>query len=173
MRDDHLVISLKQQQRKEPEPPAARPLPPSRPKRKRSRGPALLVTALFVVGAAGTAAWYFEQGHAASASQVAAVTAATERAHQQAPITTTDDVVTAVGKLIDLPQGETPTVATVTDLSKLRNEPFFAHATAGDIVLMYTAAREAYLYDPVRNKLVEVGPITTDGASTTARTSAQ
>jgi hypothetical protein len=72
-----------------------------------------------------------------------------------------DDMVARVGALIDLPAGETPTIATVSDPSKLEDQAFFAGASKGDIVLIYTKAHEAYLYDPVRNKLVKVAPVTT------------
>ena len=71
----------------------------------------------------------------------------------------TNDIVARVGKLILLPTGETPTVATVSDPSKLADQPFFAKAKAGDEVLLYQNAKEAYLYDPVANKILEVAPI--------------
>lgn len=71
-------------------------------------------------------------------------------------------VVEKVGLLIDLPEGEEPTVATVSDPGKLKDQPFFANAKSGDRVLLYTKAHKAYLYDPVRHKLVEVAPFTTD-----------
>lgn len=71
----------------------------------------------------------------------------------------TADVVAAVGKLIVLPEGETPTVATVSDPDKLKDQPFFAHAKTGDKVLVYTSAKMAYLYDPSINKVVEVAPL--------------
>jgi len=66
-----------------------------------------------------------------------------------------------VGRIIVLPNDEEPTVATVTDPEKLRDQVFFANAKAGDKVLIYTKARKAYLYDPIAGKLVEVAPITT------------
>ena len=64
-----------------------------------------------------------------------------------------------VGKLIKLPDNETPTVATVSDLEKLKNQPFFAKAKIGDKVLLYTQNKKAILYDPVDNLIVEVGPL--------------
>lgn len=69
------------------------------------------------------------------------------------------DVVAAVGKLIVLPEGEEPTVATVSDVEKLKDQPFFAHAKQGDKVIIYTQARKAILYDPQANKIVEVAPL--------------
>lgn len=71
----------------------------------------------------------------------------------------TSKLVTKVGKLIVLPEGETPTVATVSDPEKLQNQPFFARAKKGDRVLIYANARKALLYDPESNRIVEVAPI--------------
>ncbi len=66
------------------------------------------------------------------------------------------EVVEAVGKLIELPEGEVPTVATVTQESKLLDQPFFVAAETGDKVLFYPQARKALLYRPSNNKLIEV-----------------
>lgn len=68
-------------------------------------------------------------------------------------------LVAKVGKLIVLPEGEEPTVATVTDPNLLKDQPFFANAKKGDKVLIYTNARKAILYDPENNKIVEVAPV--------------
>lgn len=68
-------------------------------------------------------------------------------------------VVAQVSKLIVLPEGETPTLATVTDLEKLKDQPFFAKAKTGDKVLIYANAKKAILYNPESNKIVEVAPI--------------
>ncbi len=68
-------------------------------------------------------------------------------------------LIAEVGKLIVLPTGEQPTVATVSDANRLKGQTFFAHARNGDKVLIYTKAQEAILYDPLANKIVEVGPV--------------
>ncbi|MEK7646379.1 MAG: hypothetical protein AAB381_01655 [Patescibacteria group bacterium] len=68
-------------------------------------------------------------------------------------------IVAKVGKLIDLPTGENPTVATITDPEKLKDQPFFANAKSGHKVLIYPTARKAFLYDESRNKLIEVAPL--------------
>jgi len=69
-----------------------------------------------------------------------------------------DSIIQAVSKLVVLPQDETPTVATVTDLSQLQGQPFFADAKVGDKVIMYPQAEKAILYDPTSNKVVEIAP---------------
>ena len=69
------------------------------------------------------------------------------------------ELVSKVSKLIVLPEGETPTIATVSDPEKLKEQPFFANAKNGDKVLIYTNAKKAILYDPVNNKIVEVAPV--------------
>jgi len=69
------------------------------------------------------------------------------------------DLVKNVGKLIDLPKDEQPTIATVSDVSKLKDQPFFAKAKNGFKVLIYSKAQKAILYDPIENKIIEVGPV--------------
>ncbi len=78
--------------------------------------------------------------------------AATAKVNQQ--------LVAEVGRLIFLPD-EQPTVATVSDLESLKNQPFFAQAKIGDKVLIYTNAKKAVLYDPDAKKIVEVAPLNT------------
>lgn len=68
-------------------------------------------------------------------------------------------LISQVGKLIDLPKDETPTIATITDISKLKDQPFFANAKNGDKVLIYTNAKKAILYRPSENRIIEVGAV--------------
>lgn len=70
-----------------------------------------------------------------------------------------ESLVAKVEKLIDLPQGELPTLAEITSIENLKDQPFFAKAKVGDQVLLYTVARKAYLYDPVANVIVEVASV--------------
>src|ERR1700722_19441064 len=62
-------------------------------------------------------------------------------------------LISEVGKLIVLPSGEQPTVATVSDINKLKGQSFFVHARDGDKVLIYSKAQEAILYDPLAGKI--------------------
>ncbi len=81
------------------------------------------------------------------------------------------ETITAVGKLMVLPTGETPTIATVSDPEKLKDQPFFARAQKGDKVLVYTTSQKAILYSPSLNKIVEVAPVNTGNTGAPANVS--
>jgi hypothetical protein len=83
-------------------------------------------------------------------------------------------LVNTVGKYLELPAGEVPTVATVSDKSKLADQPFFAKAEKGDKVLIYARAGKIILYRPTLNKIIEVAMIpTTPSVAGTSTASAQ
>ena len=71
----------------------------------------------------------------------------------------TKELGAKVGQLVALPEGEQPTVATVTDRERLKDQPFFAKAQNGDKVLIFTKAKKAYLYSVSMNKILEVAPV--------------
>lgn len=71
----------------------------------------------------------------------------------------TADLVAKIGKLVFLPEGETPTVATVSDPEALKDQVFFAQAKKGDKVLIYAQARKAILYSVTLNKIIDVAPL--------------
>lgn len=74
-------------------------------------------------------------------------------------------MVAEVGKLIELPTGEDPTVATVTDITKLKDQLFFQKAKNGDKVLIYTNAKKAILYNPTSKKILDVAPFNMGSSS--------
>ena len=65
-----------------------------------------------------------------------------------------------ISRLIELPKDEEPTVATVTDKNRLKDQPFFKNAENGDRVFIFTEAKKAILYRPSSNKIIEVSFIT-------------
>lgn len=68
-------------------------------------------------------------------------------------------IVEQVRTLAELPENEEPTVATVTDPTKLADQPFFANSKEGDKVLIYTSAKRAILYRPSTHKIIEIAPL--------------
>lgn len=127
----------------------------------------IITFALAAVAIAGLAGGYYFYNRAERLS--------TELAEVRPEEQRTEDdvagVIEDVSKLIVLPQDEQPTVATVSDPEKLRDQEFFANAKQGDRVLIYTNARKAILYDPVAHKIIEVAPLNlgdTAGATTEA-----
>ena len=68
-------------------------------------------------------------------------------------------LITKVSRLIVLPVDETPTIATVSDPEKLKDQPFFSKAKFGDKVLIYSNSKKAILYDPINDIIVEVAPV--------------
>lgn len=68
----------------------------------------------------------------------------------------TDNLIVAVGKLMALPEGEQPSIGTVADTGKLKDQPFFSKAENGDRLLIYTEARRVILYRPSINKVINV-----------------
>lgn len=79
---------------------------------------------------------------------------------EQAAQAEVDRYVSEVGKLYDLPKEEKPSVATVKDKEKLKDQPFFAKAVNGDVTLIYTNAKLAILYRPSTKQIVNVSSVT-------------
>lgn len=67
--------------------------------------------------------------------------------------------VKSVSRLMVLPESEQPTLATVTDVSKLKGQAFFANAKTGDKVLIYPNSKKAILYSPTLDKIIEVSSL--------------
>lgn len=76
------------------------------------------------------------------------------------------EVVTEqVSKIAELPQGESPTLATVNDATKLNGKIFFKNTQNGDRVLIYAKAKRAVLYRPSTNKIIEITSVNFDTAT--------
>lgn len=76
-------------------------------------------------------------------------------------------LIELVRTLINVPADETPTIATVTDSEKLKNNAFFINAKNGDKVLIYSTTKKAIIFRPGENKIIEVGPISIGTPSAT------
>ena len=70
-----------------------------------------------------------------------------------------NSITSAISKFMDLPTGETPTLATVTDKEKLKDQDFFKNSENGDKILIYANAKKAVLYRPSAGKVIEVAPL--------------
>lgn len=81
-------------------------------------------------------------------------------------------LVAQISKSVELPDS-IPTLATVTDKSKLAGQSFFDKAENGDKVLIYADAEKAILYRPSSGKVIEVAPIKNIPAGETPESSGQ
>ncbi|MDD3003074.1 MAG: hypothetical protein PHS06_04385 [Candidatus Shapirobacteria bacterium] len=70
-----------------------------------------------------------------------------------------NSLTTVIGKFMDLPADETPTLATVTDKEKLKDQDFFKKSENGDKILIYANAKKAILYRPSTQKVIEFAPL--------------
>jgi len=112
-----------------------------------------VLVALFLV-AGGTSAYFYKQ------------LSDLKKDPNQAAKKEAESLVAQVGKLVVLPEGETPTIATVTDPEKLKDQAFFKNAKEGDKVIIYINAKKAILYNPTTNKVVEISPLTIPAGTT-------
>lgn len=108
----------------------------------------VIVLGVLVLGLAGTSVLFYQQARTLKTDP------------QKVSQEENEKVIAAVGKLVLLPEGEAPTIATVTDPDKLKAEQaFFAKAATGDKVLIYTRALKAIMYRPTENKIIEIAPL--------------
>ena len=115
---------------------------------------AFLVLSLLAVGGSGAGIYYYFQYRALS-----------QRVKD--PQTEVKDILSKVGKLIELPTGEEPTIATVQDAERIKSQPFFAKAQNGYRVILYSNAKLAILFDEKGNKIINVGAINLSTPSAT------
>lgn len=130
----------------------------------RMAGEAVLLIAVIALA---LVAWNLSASNKNLKTQVASLNANPQVAIQKQ----TSALIAQVGKLINLPSGETPTIAAVTDAAQAKKQSaFFNSAENGDKVLMYVKAGEAILYRPSTNKIILVAPLTFTSNGNTATT---
>lgn len=119
-----------------------------------------LIGVLILVVAIGAAGFFFVKYQSEKTRAAQLLGASTESSED------VKKLIDSVGKLVELPKGEQPTVATVSNKEKLSGQAFFANAQNGDKVLIYNKARVAVLYRPSTGKIVNYATnITVGGES--------
>ena len=120
-------------------------------------GGSLVAVLLVVLVAGGGGTYYFYNQYQQSQKQLEEARAAADLGQNQQVV---EETVGKVGALMELPQDETPTIATIRDAEKLKDHPFLSKGQAGDQLLIYTGAKVVVMYRPGTNKIVAVGTVT-------------
>ncbi|MBA3758232.1 hypothetical protein H0X10_01200 [Candidatus Saccharibacteria bacterium] len=122
----------------------------------------IVITVLLLIASVGAAGYYFKKHRDLTArfNDVDGKYNELIKDPQAAQAAEARRYVEEVGKVYDLPKGEEPNVATVSDKEKLKDQPFFAKAENGDIALIYSQAKLAVLYRPSTKQLVNVSSVT-------------
>ena len=118
----------------------------------------LASVALVVILALGGVSYYFYSKYQETRKQLSAPTVVSNEASRQ--------IIASIGKLMELPMDEEPTVATIANVERLKGQTFFLKAKNGDTVLIYEKAGKAILYRPSIHKIIDVSPITISSQAT-------
>lgn len=114
----------------------------------------LTIIALIGLGAAGYSFFQYQS----TQKELKAIKQAAG-ASQSASGDQLSKILVEIGKIMKLPEGEIPTMATISDIAKLKDQPFFQNAKNGDVLLVFNKAGKAILYNPTDKKIVEVAPV--------------
>lgn len=76
-----------------------------------------------------------------------------------------ESIVKQVGKVYELPVGEQPDIATVTDKTLLTKNAAFSKAENGDKVMVYKQAKLMIIYRPSTKKIVTVAQLSSSSQS--------
>lgn len=120
--------------------------------RKRAR-PATFVVIILILGLLGACVFLYNERQDLRA-QVAELSARPPSSEDEAA-----DLKREVGAYIQLPDNELPTIATVVDVNKVKDQAFFAKSENGDKVLIFVKSGKAILYRPSTKKIIEIAPI--------------
>lgn len=130
-----------------------------------------LATALIVtLSALGFAGWKMNIFNKNGAGvQLGAKTQIDQKARQQEQA---ENYISEIRNLIEVPQDENPTVASITDVNKMREQyPFFNKAKNGDILIIYST--KAILYDPIKKVIIDTAPVNLTQEATGSATPGQ
>lgn len=118
--------------------------------KKSNRKALYLIIGIIILTAIGTSSYFYIQYR--NAQKLLKQPAATSQEE-------VGKIVAKVGSLIELPKNEDPTIATVSNKEKLKDQVFFTNAQNGDKVLIYTKSKKAIIYRPSINKIIEVSSV--------------
>lgn len=107
-----------------------------------------------ILGLSGTSFYYYQQYRKIKISPEVAAQSENKQ------------IVDKISVFMVLPEGEEPTIATVSDRKKLSEKDFFKKSENGDKILIYAEAKKAILYRPSLNKVIEVAPLLMDQKKT-------
>lgn len=127
-------------------------LQPRRPRRRRSLLPWVII--LVIVALVGGALYMFNERR-----ELQREVAELSQKQNLSAIDESKQLLEEVGQLIELPTDDEPTIATVSDASKVNDKPFFANAKNDDKVLLFTKSGKAILYRPSIKKIIEVSTL--------------
>lgn len=116
----------------------------------------LLTSLIFVVILALTGAGFLYYQYQKTAKELKKVKSQTTTTQDAAKSDEVKKLVSEVAKIARLPENETPSIATITDASKLKDQTFFKDAKNGDILLVFNSSGKAVLYDPKEKKVVDI-----------------
>lgn len=126
-----------------------------------ARNKNILITLTLAVFLAVLTAGFMYYQYQKTAAELKKVKTQTQSPSQNVKDDEVKKIVAEVAKLARLPENETPSIATITDVSKLQDQPFFKDAKNGDILLVFNSSGKAILYDPKDKKIVDVTTLST------------
>ena len=71
-------------------------------------------------------------------------------------------LIAEISRTLNLPRDEEPTIATVSEPEKLKEQSFFKDSQTGDRVIIYQNSKKVILYRPSEKRVIEVGVVNID-----------
>ena len=109
-----------------------------------------VLLAVVIAGAGGT--YYFYSQYQEAKRQLKEASSTGQNQVQE--------LVSEVGKLMELPTDETPTLATIKNTENFAEHPFLSKGQADDKLLIYPQSKMVIMYRPSSKKIVAVGTVT-------------
>lgn len=122
----------------------------------------IVVNVVVIIGLAAAAGYFFRQHRNLNArfNDINSKYEELRNNPQAVQAAEAERFIQEVGRLYDIPKEEKPSVATVSDKEKLKDQPFFAKAENGDVTLIYSNAKLAILYRPSTKQIINVSTVT-------------